>query len=140
MTVAPPVPPPRPETAFSASMPGPVNMRFHPIAVNPNQPLPPDAAMHNHHFRPFPMHDHGPPGPVPPPAGAGAGTGPGAGPLDHVEARLKQLEQEDAARMAARSHLLAMRKHEDEEFRRVTENAEVEEEVCMIAGLHLMSD
>lgn len=139
MTVAPPVPPPRPETAFSASMPGPVNnMRFHPIAVNPNQPPPPDATMHNHHFRPFPMHDHGPPGPVPPPAGPGPGAG--AGPLDHVEARLKQLEQEDAARMAARSHLLAMRKDEDEEFRRVTENAEVEEEVWMIAGLHLMSD
>jgi hypothetical protein len=32
--------------------------------------------------------------------------------------------------MAARHHLLAVRKREDEEFRRMTENAEVEEEVC----------
>lgn len=93
--------------------------RFHPIAVNPNQPLPPDAVMHNHHFRPFPVQEPGPPGAVPPLAGT----------LDHIEARLKQLEQEDAARMAARGHLLARRKREDEDFRRVTENAEAEEEV-----------
>ena len=31
--------------------------------------------------------------------------------------------------MAARSHLLALRKREDEEFRRMTESAEAEEEV-----------
>lgn len=66
------------------------------------------------------MQEHGPPGPPPH----------SASPLDHIEARLKQLEQEEAARMAARSHLLAIRKREDEEFRRVTENAEFEEEVC----------
>jgi hypothetical protein len=35
--------------------------------------------------------------------------------------------------MAARGHLLAIRKREDEEFRRMTENAEVEEEVWKIA-------
>lgn len=32
--------------------------------------------------------------------------------------------------MASRSQILAMRKREDEDFRRVTENAELEEEVC----------
>lgn len=32
--------------------------------------------------------------------------------------------------MAARHHLLAVRKREDEEFRRMTESAEAEEEVC----------
>ena len=68
------------------------------------------------------MHEHGPPGPPPHPGAH----------LDHIEARLRQLEQEEAARMAARSHLLAMRKREDEEFRRVTENAEFEEEVWFI--------
>lgn len=57
-----------------------------------------------------------------------------ATPLDHIEARLKQLEQEEAARMASRSHLLAMRKREDEDFRRLTENAELEEEVWASPG------
>ena len=129
MTVAPPVPPSGPENGINGingSMPTHVNMpfpRFHPIAMNPTQQMPPDVMMHNHpHFRPFPpsMQEHGPPGPPPH----------SASPLDHIEARLKQLEQEEAARMAARSHLLAIRKREDEEFRRVTENAEFEEEVC----------
>lgn len=31
--------------------------------------------------------------------------------------------------MATRSHILAVRKREDEEFRRLTESAEIEEEV-----------
>lgn len=68
------------------------------------------------------MQDQGPPGPQGPPT-------PGVSNMDHIEARLRQLEHEEAARMAARSHLLAIRKREDEEFRRMTENAEVEEEV-----------
>ncbi|KAF9886668.1 hypothetical protein FE257_011182 [Aspergillus nanangensis] len=78
--------------------------------------------MPNHpHFRPFPppppIHEAGPPGPVPHP-----------GHMDHIESRLRQLEHEEASRMAARSHLLAVRKREDEDFRRMTENAEAEEE------------
>lgn len=82
-----------------------------------------------HHFRPFhhpppppPMQDSGPP----PPSGLHPSH------IDHIEARLRQLENEEAARMAARSQLLAIRKREDEDFRRMTENAEVEEEVCFV--------
>jgi len=81
--------------------------------------------MHGHQpFRhyPPPMQDQGPQVPQGPPT-------PGVSNIDHIEARLRQLEHEEAARMAARSHLLAIRKREDEEFRRMTENAEVEEEV-----------
>ncbi|PLN77823.1 hypothetical protein BDW42DRAFT_154098 [Aspergillus taichungensis] len=97
--------------------------RFHPIAMNPNQQVHPDHLPPHHHFRHFPPppplqdHGHGPPGPPPP-----------VHHLDHIEGRLRQLEHEEAARMAARSHLLAVRKREDEEFRRMTENAEAEEE------------
>ncbi|KAG2412446.1 hypothetical protein HFD88_010003 [Aspergillus terreus] len=97
--------------------------RFHPIAMNPSQPVHPEhMAVPNHpHFRPFPppppMHEPGPPPPGAHPAH-----------IDHIEARLRQLEHEEAARMAARSQLLAIRKREDEEFRRMTENAEAEEE------------
>lgn len=128
MTVAPPVPPPLPENGINGSMPAHVNMsypRFHPIAMNPSQPMPQDPMMHPHphphphpHFRPYPppIQDPGLP----------------ASPLDHIEARLKQLEQEEAARMASRCQILAMRKREDEDFRRVTEHAELEEEVWMI--------
>lgn len=50
--------------------------------------------------------------------------------LDQIEARLRQIEQEEASRAAARAHMLAMRRREDEEFRMVTERAEAEEEVC----------
>lgn len=136
MTVAPPVPPPVPENGgfndhvHVNSMP-PLP-RFHPIAMTPNpnlhhhhhhqqpqQPMHPDAAiMHSSHFRPFPVQDSSHPPPIHTP-----------GAIDHIESRLRQLECEEAARMAARSHLLAIRKREDEEFRRVTENAEAEEEV-----------
>ncbi|KKK27090.1 hypothetical protein ARAM_000033 [Aspergillus rambellii] len=127
MTVAAPPVPPVHENGLNGSVPGHhVNMslpRFHPIAMNPNQPVPPESMMHgHHHFRPFPppppMQETGPPGP------------PNAHPpsIDHIESRLRQLEHEEAARMAARSHLLAIRKREDEEFRRMTENAEAEEE------------
>lgn len=49
--------------------------------------------------------------------------------MEQIEARLRQLEHEEMNRMAARSHLLAIRKREDEEFRRMTESAEAEEEV-----------
>ncbi|PYH89640.1 hypothetical protein BO71DRAFT_336176 [Aspergillus ellipticus CBS 707.79] len=99
--------------------------RFHPIAMNPSQAIPPEHMMAAHHqFRPFhpppPLQEPGPPAPAPPP--------PQPFPIDHIESRLRQLEHEEAARMAARSHLLAMRKREDEEFRRMTESAEAEEE------------
>lgn len=50
--------------------------------------------------------------------------------LDQIEARLRQIEQEEASRAAARAHMLALRRREDEEFRMVTERAEAEEEVC----------
>lgn len=66
------------------------------------------------------MQEAGPPGPAPHPPSH----------IDQIDARLRQLEHEEAARMAARSHLLAIRKREDEEFRRMTESAEAEEEVC----------
>ncbi|EEA24728.1 hypothetical protein TMatcc_007828 [Talaromyces marneffei ATCC 18224] len=48
--------------------------------------------------------------------------------LDQIEARLRQIEQEEGSRAAARAHMLAMRRREDEEFRMVTERAEAEEE------------
>ncbi|EAW13873.1 uncharacterized protein ACLA_069010 [Aspergillus clavatus NRRL 1] len=127
MTAAAPplVPPPVHEHGMNGPVPGhAVNMslpRFHPIAMNPNQPVPPEHAMHHHYYRPFPpppqMQEPGPPNPPAHPPS-----------IDHIEARLRQLEQEEAARMAARSQLLAIRKREDEEFRRMTEHAEAEEE------------
>ena len=51
--------------------------------------------------------------------------------LHHIESRLRQLEHEEAARTLHRAHQLGVRKREDEEFRRATENAEQEEEVCI---------
>ncbi|KAL2872421.1 uncharacterized protein BJX67DRAFT_6516 [Aspergillus lucknowensis] len=105
-----------------------VNMnlpRFHPIAMNPGQSVPPESMVHGHqHFRHFPhppIQEPGQPGPPVPP-NTHTPT------IDHIEARLRQIEHEEAARMAARSHLLAIRKREDEEFRRMTESAEAEEE------------
>lgn len=93
--------------------------RFHPIAVNPNTSgLPPDQMVQGQ-YRPYPMMEHGPP----------PGSPSVLAQLEQIEARLRQLEQEDAARMAARSQQLAIRKREDEEFRRITECAEAEEEV-----------
>ncbi|KAL4927652.1 uncharacterized protein BDV17DRAFT_266174 [Aspergillus undulatus] len=131
MTVAAPPVPPVHENGMNGSIPGHhVNMtlpRFHPIAMNPSQPVPPESMIHGHQpFRhyPPPMQDQGPSGP---PGPQGPPT-PNASSIDHIEARLRQLEHEEAARMAARSHLLAIRKREDEEFRRMTEHAEVEEE------------
>ncbi|KAL5343913.1 hypothetical protein BJX70DRAFT_2778 [Aspergillus crustosus] len=129
MTVAAPPVPPVHENGMNGSIHGHhINMslpRFHPIAMNPGQPVPPESMMHSHqHFRHFPppqMQEQGPPGPPGPPT-------PHPPAIDHIEVRLRQLEHEEAARMAARSHLLAIRKREDEEFRRMTENAEVEEE------------
>ncbi|RHZ70627.1 hypothetical protein CDV55_102789 [Aspergillus turcosus] len=135
MTVAapPPVPPSVHEHGINGLPGHAVNMslpRFHPIAMNPNQPIPPEHAMQNHHhhyYRPFPppppMQEPGPSGPPGPPGPPGQPPS-----IDHIEARLRQLEQEEAARMAARSQLLAIRKREDEEFRRMTEHAEAEEE------------
>ena len=130
MTVAAPPVAPVHENGINGSAPGHhhVNMslpRFHPIAMNPSQPVHPEQMMPNHsHFRPFPpphpMQEAGPPGPAPHPPSH----------IDQIDARLRQLEHEEAARMAARSHLLAIRKREDEEFRRMTESAEAEEEVC----------
>ncbi|KAJ5907488.1 hypothetical protein N7495_000170 [Penicillium taxi] len=95
--------------------------RYHPIAINPTPSMHPDM-MQNHHFRHFTLHDPqtGPP-PAPP--------APAPSSLDQIEARLRQLEHEEMNRMAARSHLLAVRKREDEEFRRMTELAEAEEDV-----------
>ncbi|PWY73719.1 hypothetical protein BO70DRAFT_111851 [Aspergillus heteromorphus CBS 117.55] len=105
--------------------------RFHPIAMNPSQAIPPEHMMPVHHqFRPFhpppPLQEPGPP--VTAPAPAPAPPPPPPFHIDNIENRLRQLEHEEAARMAARSHLLAMRKREDEEFRRMTESAEAEEE------------
>lgn len=129
MTVAAPPVAPVHENGMNGGAPGHhVNTmslpRFHPIAMNPPQPIPPEHMMPAHHqFRPFhppPLQEQGPPAPAPPGQPFQ---------IDHIEARLRQLEHEEAARMAARSHLLAIRKREDEEFRRMTENAEAEEEV-----------
>ncbi|KAL2834285.1 hypothetical protein BDW59DRAFT_45796 [Aspergillus cavernicola] len=128
MTVAAPPVPPLHENGMNGTIPGHhVSMslpRFHPIAMNPSQTGPPDM-MHGHqhfrHFPPPPPMQEGPLGPQGPPT-------PHVPSIDHIENRLRQLENEDAARMAARSHLLAMRKREDEDFRRMTENAELEEE------------
>ncbi|KAJ5408003.1 hypothetical protein N7509_001886 [Penicillium cosmopolitanum] len=127
MTAAPPVP---------HSVPDGVNgghLRYHPIAMNPNPPHPqmppPDQMVQNHHFRyfrpPQAMHDgHGPQGPPgPPPVPQHNPTS-----LEQIENRLRQLEHEEMNRMATRSHILAARKREDEEFRRLTEGAEAEEE------------
>ncbi|KAL2012791.1 hypothetical protein VTN00DRAFT_316 [Thermoascus crustaceus] len=99
--------------------------RFHPIAMNPNTsgPPPPDPMMQAQ-YRPYPVMEHGPPSGPPGPHG----PPPVPTQLEQIEARLRQLEHEDAARMAARSQQLAIRKREDEEFRRVTECAEAEEE------------
>ncbi|KAL2815384.1 hypothetical protein BJX63DRAFT_420455 [Aspergillus granulosus] len=132
MTVAAPPVPPVHENGMNGNIPGHhVNLslpRFHPIAMNPGQPVPPEPMLHGHqHYRPYPpsqMSEQGPPGPPAPP---GPPT-PHVSGIDHIEARLRQLEHEEAARMAARSHLLAIRKREDEEFRRMTESAEAEEE------------
>ncbi|KAK9599658.1 hypothetical protein V6Z93_003950 [Aspergillus fumigatus] len=79
MTAAapPPVPPPVHEHGINGLPGHAVNMslpRFHPIAMNPNQPIPPEHAMQNHHhhyYRPFPppppMQESGPSGPPGPP-------------------------------------------------------------------------
>ena len=125
MTVAPPVAPSVHENSLNGSVHtnGPVNPmalpRFHPIAMNP----PPEALYRQFHPPPPPpqQQQHAP---VQEP---GAALHPAH--IDHIEARLRQLENEDAARMAARSQLLAIRKREDEDFRRMTESAEAEEEV-----------
>ncbi|KAJ5327896.1 hypothetical protein N7452_008286 [Penicillium brevicompactum] len=99
MTTAPPV-----HAVPDSGIPGHlVNLpRYHPIAMNPNPPphMPPPEMMQNHHY------------PT----------------LEHIEARLRHLEHEEMARNATRSRILAMRKHEDEEFRAMTERAEAEEE------------
>lgn len=133
MTAAPPVPHPGPDTSIHGGshsyLPNGLS-RYHPIAMNPNlpphQPVPhPDQMMHNHQFRHFPppLHDpHAHPGPPGAPA-------PSPNSLEQIELRLRQLEHEEVNRMAVRSHLLAVRKREDEEFRRMTESAEAEEEV-----------
>ncbi|KAJ5320169.1 hypothetical protein PENANT_c025G03545 [Penicillium antarcticum] len=123
MTAAPPVHHP----VTDSGMPGHlVNLpRYHPIAMNPNPPhpsMPPPEQMvqSHHHFRHFaPMHEHHQQG-VPPVHSPAT--------LEHIEARLRHLEHEEMARMATRSRILAMRKHEDEEFRSMTERAEAEEE------------
>lgn len=111
--------------------------RYHPIAMNPNTPShppmpPPDQLVQNHHFR-----HYAPPPPTPatpqlhdPHQGPPPVPAPNPSTLEQIEARLRQLEHEEMNRSAARTHLLALRKREDEEFRRLTENAELEEEVC----------
>ncbi|CAG7940895.1 unnamed protein product [Penicillium salamii] len=118
MTTAPPV-----HAVPDSGMPGHlVNLpRYHPIAMNPNPPphMPPPEMMQNHHYRHYaPMHEHHP---AVPPVHSPAT-------LEHIEARLRHLEHEEMARNATRSRILAMRKHEDEEFRAMTERAEAEEE------------
>jgi hypothetical protein len=124
MTTAPPVHHPGPDSGIPGHL---VNLpRYHPIAMNPNPPPhqmpPPEQMVQSHHFRHFapPMHEHHPQG-VPPVHSPAT--------LEHIEARLRQLEHDEMARNATRSRILAMRKHEDEEFRSMTERAEAEEEV-----------
>ncbi|KAF7716229.1 Uncharacterized protein PECH_005104 [Penicillium ucsense] len=104
--------------------------RYQAIAMNPNPPAhpampPPEQMVQNHHYRhyapPPTVHESHSGPPPPPPA-------PALSSLDQIEARLRQLEHEEMNRMAARQHLLAIRKREDEEFRRMTESAEAEEE------------
>ncbi|KAJ5281697.1 hypothetical protein N7478_007069 [Penicillium angulare] len=129
MTAAPPVHP-----VPDSGMNGPASLanglqRYHPIAMNPNpspHPAmpPPEQMVQNHHFRHFApplLHDHhaGPPAVPPTPSPTN---------IEQIEQRLRQLEHEEMSRMAARTHLLAIRKREDEDFRRMTENAEAEEE------------
>lgn len=129
MTAAPPVAPSVPDSSLNGSVPAHLNMnlsRFHPIAMNPSSQAPSDTIMQNHysHYAPPPVQDQGLPAPH---------MNPSPSQLDHIETRLRQLEQEEAARMIARSRQLAIRKCEDEEFRRVTESAEHEEEVqCLL--------
>ncbi|KAJ5473880.1 hypothetical protein N7475_003446 [Penicillium sp. IBT 31633x] len=127
MTAAPPVH----HTVPDGGLPGHlVNHipRYHPIAMNPNPPPhpmpPPEQMVQSHHFRHFapPMHEHHPPPGVPPAHNSAIAS------LEHIEARLRHLEHEEMARNATRSRILAMRKHEDEEFRSMTERAEAEEE------------
>ncbi|KAJ5501288.1 hypothetical protein N7453_006105 [Penicillium expansum] len=124
MTTAQPVHHPGPDSGIPGHL---VNHlpRYHPIAMNPNPPPhqmpPPEQMVQSHHFRHFapPMHEHHPQG-VPPVHSPAS--------LEHIEARLRHLEHEEMARNATRSRILAMRKHEDEEFRSMTERAEAEEE------------
>ena len=130
MTTAPPVHHSGPDSGIPGHL---VNHlpRYHPIAMNPNPPPhqmpPPEQMVQSHHFRHFapPMHEHHPPAPAVPPAHSPAS-------LEHIEARLRHLEHEEMARNATRSRILAMRKHEDEEFRAMTERAEAEEEVSRV--------
>ncbi|KAJ6179503.1 hypothetical protein N7519_009964 [Penicillium mononematosum] len=125
MTTAPPVHHSGPDSGIPGHL---VNHlpRYHPIAMNPNPPPhqmpPPEQMVQSHHFRHFapPMHEHHPPPGVPPVHSPAS--------LEHIEARLRHLEHEEMARNATRSRILAMRKHEDEEFRAMTERAEAEEE------------
>ncbi|KAJ5133467.1 hypothetical protein N7526_004832 [Penicillium atrosanguineum] len=130
MATAPPVPHPVPDSGMNGHGHHGIP-RYHPIAMNPNPPPhpsmpPPEQMVQNHHFRHFappPLHDlhpHPGPSPVPQP--------PSPSSLEQIEVRLRQLEHEEMNRMAARHHILAVRKREDEEFRRLTEGAEAEEE------------
>lgn len=122
--------------------------RYQPIAINPNTsgpPAPPVSASYRpygapmpeqqqqqqappQHFPPPPQHLLNPP---PPPPGHPPPGPPSSIPaqLEQIEARLRQIEQEEASRAAARARILAIRKREDEEFRMITERAEAEEEV-----------
>ncbi|KAJ5738896.1 hypothetical protein N7493_002051 [Penicillium malachiteum] len=129
MTAAPPVPHAVPEGMNGGPGHIPSGLpRYHPIAMNPNPPHPamppPDQMAQSHHYRHYApplLHDpHAGPPPVPPT--------PSPTNLEQIEQRLRQLEHEEMNRMAARTHLLAVRKREDEEFRRMTESAEAEEE------------
>ncbi|OQD74109.1 hypothetical protein PENDEC_c012G06762 [Penicillium decumbens] len=130
MATATPVPHPVPDSGMNGHGHHGIP-RYHPIAMNPNPSPhpsmpPPEHMVQNHHFRHFappPLHDpHAHPGPPPVP------QVPSPSSLEQIEARLRQLEHEEMNRMAARHHILAVRKREDEEFRRLTESAEAEEE------------
>lgn len=137
MTAAPPIPHPVPDAGMNGAPGHHVNglPRYHPIAMNPNPPPhhqipPPEQMMQNHYFRHFappPLHNPHP-HPGPPPVAPVPAPNPNS--LDQIEARLRQLEHEEMNRNVARSHILTIRKREDEEFRRMTESAEAEEEVC----------
>ena len=135
MIAASPVAPSVPDGGPNGSVHGhAVNMnlpRLHPIAMNSAPPASDPLIQNFRRYAPAPSQDHGPTLPPPPPAQQPAQPpNPSPSHLDRIESRLRQLEHEEAARTLARSHQLAVRKREDEDFRKVTENAELEEEVC----------
>ncbi|CRG91426.1 hypothetical protein PISL3812_08474 [Talaromyces islandicus] len=114
-----------------ATAPPPPPPYHAPAPLLPQQQLPPPHHGHGHPH-PHPLHHQHqhpqhPPHPGPPPS-LSQSHQPLPSQLDHIEARLRQIEHEESSRAAARAHTLSVRKREDEEFRMITERAEAEEE------------